>query len=192
LIICARIQAHVTRRYVIGYIILVLILFVTSLVEMNMLERSAVNFNGWWYFEIPWLLVTVAAWIPMIQLAFYRRTFVTAELNESERSCHIDGDLFTGKWSIKKKYPQRMFTAQAGSIVLSVLVLLMLILSAGLVHHVWHIPVMQTSIASKANAVQSFCVPVILSSVSVRMWTYWKYPNCVVLLRQGEWLTLQF
>lgn len=192
MIICARIQAHVTRRYVIGYIILVLILFVTSLTAMNISERSAANFTRWWYFEIPWLLVTAAAWIPMMQLAFYRRTFVTAELNESERSCHIDGDLFTGKWSIKKKYPQRMFTAQAGSIVLSVLVLLMLILSAGLVHHVWHIPALQTSIASKANAVQSFCVPIIMSSVSVRMWTYWKYPNCVVLLRQGEWLTLQF
>lgn len=192
MIICARIQAHVTRKYAIGYIILVVILFVALLIAMNMSERSAANFTRWWYFDIPWFLVTVAAWVPIIQLAFYRLTFVTVELNESERSCHIDGDLFTGKWSIKKKCPQRMFTAQVGSIVSSVLILLMLILNADLLHHVWHVPAIQTSIASKVNAVQSLCVSIILSSVSVRMWTYWKYPNSVVLLRRGEWLSLQF
>lgn len=193
MIICARIQSHFTRKYIMGYIILLVILFVASFIAMNMSERSsAATFTHWWYFDIPWLLLTIAAWVPMTQLAFYRRTFVTAELNEPERSCYIDGDIFTGQWRIKKNYPQRMFIAQAASIVMSVFIVLMLILDAVLVHHVWHVAAMQTSIASKSTAVQSFCVPIILSSVSLRMWTSWKYPNSVVLLRHGEWLSLQF
>jgi hypothetical protein len=67
-----------------------------------------------------------------------------------------------------------------------------LILEIMMLYHVWHTPVPRSSTFSKVNAVQGLCIPLILASVWVRIWSFWKYPNLIVLWKPGKWLSAQF
>lgn len=196
MVVSARVQARITGKYRISYVIILVSLLIASViasfVALNASEGSYWVFAQWWYLDIPWFLLTLSAWIPTIQLAYYRKTFVTVDWKEPERSCYIEGTMFAGKWIIKNKYPQHMSVAQAASIILLVLISLMLVLDTGMLYYAWHPPVLPGNIINKVNAIQSSCMPVILSSVLVRTWTYWRYPNSIFLLRDGEWLSLQF
>lgn len=191
MVVVAQVQAHVTTKYLIGYVILLVSLF-GMIVVLSMSESSALTLTHVWYYDALWIFLTVSAWIPPIQSVYYRRIFATTELHQPEQSCYIEGNRFAGEWTIRKNYPRRMSSARAGSIVLTALFIILLIIDVPLLHSVWHSVVPRTGIESQVTAVQFLCLPIVFASSLPRYWTYWRYPNSLVLRRRGEWLTLQF
>jgi uncharacterized integral membrane protein len=186
------VQSYIRTGYFVGYVILLIVLFVLAILAMNNEENYTAAYRQWWHLDIPWILLTLTALVPTFQMARYRRTFLTAELDEMNRTCDLVGNGFTGQWSIKNKYPRRMVTAQAAAVIMSFVVLILFILDIKLLYHVWHTPVLRSSTFNKVNAVQGLCISLILASTLLRMWTFWKYPNLIMLRKPGKWLSAQF
>lgn len=187
-----RVQSFVRTRDVVGYVTLLVALFVTVTLVINAEWSDPQTYGQWWYLGIPWVLLTLGAWVPTFQMVYYRQTFLTVEFEEVKQTCRVVDSAFAGEWRIKKNYPRRMTTAQTATIIFSFFLILMLILQIMALYHVWHTPSLQSSTLSKVNAIQGLCLPLILASPLVRMWSFWKYPNSIVLRQPGKWLSAQF
>ncbi len=187
-----RVHSYFRTRHLVGYVTLITLLFVAGSLAINSVQSYPATYKGWWYFDIPWILLSCVSWLPVVQMMRYRRTFLTVELDEAKRTCRLVSNAFAGEWRVRKNHPYRMTTAKAAAPILSLFILFMLVIGFLVLYHVWHVPLLQSNAISKVNAVQSLCTPVLLAGLLVPTWSFWKYPNLIVLRKPGKWLSAQF
>lgn len=54
------------QLYFVGCVILLVWFFAGVVMGINMSEQSTPSFIRWWYYDVPWILLTVIAWIPTV------------------------------------------------------------------------------------------------------------------------------
>lgn len=167
-------------------------LFATSLWAFRAVQSYPATYEHWWYFDIPWLLITLVVWLPTIQLLSYRKTFLSAELDDIAMTCRLTGSKFAGEWRVKKNYPRRMESPQALTLLIAFFILFMLIIQIAVLYHLWQTPMLKFTAFSKVVDVQELSLPLILATILVRYGSSWNYPNSMILLQSGTWLAVQF
>lgn len=186
-----RVQTYVRKRYFILYIIVLVALLVVALRAMYDAPNYPTTYTKWWYLDVPWLFIVIAGWLPTFQMLHYRKTFVSAQVDMDNRNCLLGGK-FEGEWTIKKGYPRQAASPHASVLILLIFILILFALEVMVFFHVWLNPAYVPSTANKVNSVQGFFTPTILISVLMRMGSFLKYPNAMILTQRGRWLAVQF
>ncbi|QQE78675.1 hypothetical protein GI364_22940 [Alicyclobacillus sp. SO9] len=113
-------------------------------------------------------------------------------MDRDAKTCQLSGQHFGGSWNIRDKDPRRAGSSQAVSITLGVFILIMFLVESGVSVSTWLMHSPGPSPAVKANVVQQLCIPWILAGIFVRFLLSWKYPNIMLLRRNGKRLWVQF
>jgi hypothetical protein len=183
------IYAYVRLPWLVIYISAMLLCFAAMFRVTNQIDLTD---RHWLAQDIPWLLLVLIAWMPMFQWLRNRHHTVEVVFDENQRRCQIVGWHVAGDWKVRKQQTSRIASRQAGAIVMTILVSFMFLIDFFMLYHAFHVPVTFASGARKAMAVQNICIPLGLASVSVRLFSVWKYPQLVLLHRKGEWLSIQW
>ncbi|QQE78674.1 hypothetical protein [Alicyclobacillus sp. SO9] len=59
-----RVQTYLPTTWMVAYFALLVGLFALALFWMERLFHGSIPPNTWWYYDIPWIALTVASWFP--------------------------------------------------------------------------------------------------------------------------------
>ncbi|MCF8564623.1 hypothetical protein LLE49_07675 [Alicyclobacillus tolerans] len=180
----ARVYSYTKIRYFILYCLVLIGLLIWALTGTFQLSSMQGAVPNWFTYDVPWLFLVIAVWIPAIQRLSNGRTLVNFRIDKLNSICVIEDGDFAGMWQLHKRSPRSMSTTKAMTVVGLFMVAVIAILNLMELHRV-------VNVVNKANAVQGLCEAGILLGVFIPLLSFWRYPYLITLRQKGQWLSLQ-
>ena len=183
-VIHARVYSYIKISHFIVYCLVLIGFLVWALTGTFRLSTFQGAVPNWFHFDIPWLFLVIAIWIPAIQRMSSAKTMVNVRMDKVNSTCVIEDGDFAGTWQLHKKSPRSMSTMKALTIIGLFMIVVIAIVNLMAIHRAVN-PI------SKAFAVQGLSEAGILLSVFVPLLSFWRYPYLIALRQKGQWLSLQ-